>query len=303
MKITPRLDDMRLFSALAERGTFTGAASQLGVTKQTVSRRLIELEQALGVELVRRTTRRVTLTDLGRAYAARCDEVIRLADEANSAITTDARTIAGTLRVTADHTLGELLVHDVVSRFARTWARVRVEVLLTARKVDLLEEGFDAAFRVGAPPDVHHLASRRLGPAHMWTVASPEYLEHHGVPRTVEDLAAHACLAASPDARSSVWPLKVGGRPRLVPVASRILTNDVPTVRRAALSGLGLAHLPSTVVHDDVVQGRLRRVLPHLAPEVGGLHVVYPHSRLLAPKVQAFVTLAIAEAKRKRIAR
>ncbi|MCP4803797.1 MAG: LysR family transcriptional regulator [Proteobacteria bacterium] len=297
MQILPRLEDMRVFAKLAAVGTFTGTARELGVTKQTVSRRLMELEQALGVELVRRTTRRVTLTDVGEAYAARCSEVLRLADEANRAVASDVEAIAGVLRVTADPTLGELLLQDIVTRFATNWPDVTVEVLLTSRKVDLLEEGFDAALCIGPPPDVHHLASRKLAPASMWTVASPDYLEGRSAPRRVEHLADHDCLAAVSNPGQVVWPLRVGGKLRMVPIRARIQANDVATVRAAALAGLGITHLPSVSVRADIRDGRLRRLLPHLTPELGGIHVVYPHSRLLAAKVQAFVALTVDRSK------
>lgn len=297
MKIEPRLEDMRVFAKLASVGSMTGAARELGVTKQTVSRRLAELEEALGVQLVRRTTRRLHLTDVGRAYAARCGEVLRLAEEANRAVTSDVEAITGVLRVTADPTLGQLLLQDVVTRFADSWPEVSVEVLLTSRKVDLIEEGFDAAIRVGAPPDVHHLASRKLASARLWTVASPDYLALRGTPRRVEDLAEHTCLAAVPDGGPSVWPISVGGKLRVVPIHARILANDVGTVRAAALAGLGVAHLPAVSVRADVEQGRLRRVLPQLTPDAGGIHIVYPHTRLLAAKVQAFVALTVERSR------
>jgi len=283
------LDDMRVFAELARTGSFTAAAGTLGVTKQTVSRRIHALETALGVELVRRTTRSVHLTDLGRAYAERCTTVLRLADEANAAMSAHTRAVRGTVRVSADHTVGELFLRNIVASFLAEWPDVELAVLLTPRKVDLLADGIDVAIRVGAPPSVHHLAARRLLPARLWTVASPAYLARRGTPETVEDLDQHDCLAALPDLGRAAWPMRVDGGMRLVPIQARLRANDVPTVRAAAVAGLGLAHLPAISVQADLDEGRLVQVLADHAVEAGGIHVVYPHASLLAPRVRAFV--------------
>lgn len=289
-----RLDDMRLFAQLAESGSLTQAAKALATTKQTVSRRLAELEQGLGVELARRTTRSLTLTDVGRAYAARCVEIVRLADEANRAVSSQLEVVSGVLRVTADTTFGEAFLPDLVTAYLGEHDGVAVEVWLTSRKVDLLEEGFDVAFRVGPPPDVTHLAATRLGPARLWTVAAPSYLRRRGAPRSISDLERHACIAVVPDLAQVGWPLAVDGVVELVRVPTRVCVNGVAMGRRAALAGAGLAHLPAFAVAADTAQGSLLRVLPEHAPEVGGVHVVYPHSRLLAPKVSEFVAMAVS---------
>lgn len=293
-----RLDDMRLFAQLADAGSLTEAAAALGMSKQTVSRRLAELERGLGVELARRTTRALSLTDVGRAYALRCAEVTRLADEANRAASSQLEVASGRLRVTADNTFGEAFLPDIVTRYLRAHANVDVEVLLTARRVDLLDEGFDVAFRVGAPPNVNHLAATRLGPARMCTVASPAYLASRGTPQTIADLAEHDCLAAVPSLSHSGWPLLVDATVRLVPIAARVRVNGLAMARHAALAGAGIAHLPQFAVADDLTAKRLVVVLPAHAPEVGGVHVVYPHSHLLAPKVSAFVALAVSRFQR-----
>ena len=288
-----RLDDMRVFAHLAAEGSVTGASRTLGMPKQTVSRRLAVLEETLGVELARRTTRTLTLTDVGRAYAARCREVVRLADEANRATASHLDAVTGTLRVSADNTFGEAFLPDVVTEYVRTHEDVEVEVLLTSRKVDLLEEGFDVAFRIGPAPDVTYLAATRLGPARLWSVASPAYLDTNGTPSDLEELADHVCLAAVPSLARTGWPLRVDGALRLVPVHARVRVNGLAMVRHAALAGAGIAHLPEFAVIDDVERGALVRVLEPFAPEVGGIHVVYPHTSLLAPKVTEFVATAV----------
>lgn len=289
---------MRVFAQLAASGSFTAAAAELGVTKQTVSRRVQGLEQTLGVHLVQRTTRSVALTEVGRAYAARCAEVSRLADEANRAAASQLQMVAGSLRVSAVHSLSEPLLQPLLTRFCAAFPQVSLELVLTPRKVDLLEERFDVAFRVGAPPDVHHLASRWLAPAQLWTVAAPAYLRARGTPQTPDALQQHSCLAALPNPAQRAWPFSVHGSMRLLPVSPRILSNDAACIHAAALAGLGVGHLPSFMVMEDLERGRLVRVLEGYTPEVGGLHAVYAHSKLLAPKVSEFVGMAVDEARR-----
>ena len=220
--VAARLDDMRMFATLAAAGSITGAARQLGMPKQTVSRRLAELERTLGVALARRTTRSMTLTDVGRAYASRCAEVVRLADDANRAVSSGIDAVAGTLRITADHTFGAAFLPGLVADYLAAWPDVEVEVWLTSRKLDLVREGIDVAFRVGPPPDVTYLAATRLGPARLSTVASPRYLARRPPPRALEELAEHDCLSAVPTHGQPRWPMRVDGALRLVDVQARL---------------------------------------------------------------------------------
>lgn len=289
-----RLDDMRVFAALADAGSISGAARALGMPKQTVSRRLAELEATLGVELARRTTRTLSLTDVGRAYATRCAEVVRLADDANRAVSSGLDEVGGTLRITADHTFGEAFLPGLVADYLAAWPDVEVEVLLTSRKVDLLREGIDVAFRIGPAPDVTYLAAMRLGPAALRTVASPRYLEGRAPPVTPEDLESHDCLSAVPTLEQTQWPMLVDGALRLVPVRARLRVTGLAMARHAALAGAGIAHLPGFAVRADLASGALVPVLEAYAPEVGGIHVVYPHGALLAPRVTELVAAAKA---------
>jgi len=289
-----RLDDMRLFARLAEIGSLSGTARALGTTKQTVSRRLAELEQSLGVELARRTTRSLTLTDVGRAYAARCAEVTRLAEEANRAAASHLGVVSGALRITADNTFGETFLPTVITEYLEQHPAVQVQVLLTSRKLDMLEEGLDVAFRIGAPPDVGHLAATRLGPARLCIVAAPAYLQRHPPPERLDDLQQHACISVVPSLRHRGWPVLVDGTIRLVSVPARLEVNGLAMGRQAALAGAGIALLPEFAVRADVDAGLLIPLLQPHTPEVGGVHIVYPHSRLLAPKVSEFVALAVS---------
>jgi DNA-binding transcriptional LysR family regulator len=287
-----RLDDMRLFAELARAGSLSAAARTLAMPKQTVSRRLAQLEDALGVQLAQRTTRRLRLTQAGVAYAERCAEVARLAEEANRAVADVAQIVQGTLRLTADPTFGEAFVPDLVAEFTAAHPQVRVDIVLTTRFVDLVEEGFDLAFRVGRMTD-SSLVGTRLGAARLRYCAAPEYLRRRGTPESIDELSEHDCIENVPQPGPSRWPLLVDGKIVAVPVRGRIRVNALPLALRAARAGLGIANLPAFACADDVAAGRLVPVLDAHAPDVGGVWIVYPAHRFLAPRVRRFVDLGV----------
>lgn len=294
-----RLEDMRLFASVAEAGSFTAAARKLGMPKQTVSRRIGELEQALDAQLLHRTTRRLHLTELGAAYAQRCAEIVRLADEANRAVTDAREAPAGRLRVTADPVFGEAFLSGLVVEYARRWPEVELEVLLTRRHVELVEEGFDVAFRVGRVEDPA-LTATRLGPARVRYCASPAYLSRHGRPRTPDDLARHACIAVVSDGAPVRWPFRGPKGPSLVPVAARLRFSSFAMAHAAALAGLGIAIFPEFACAEDLRRKRLAAVLDDHVVEVGAVWLVHPTHRYLTARVRSFLALAHTRLARRR---
>ncbi len=287
------LDDMRLFAALAENPNMTAAAKRLGMPKQTLSRRIARLEQSLEVQLLTRTTRRIRLTDVGAAYAERCARIVALARDANRDVTDAQQTPTGTLRVTADRVFGQAYLHDLVIDYARRCPEVRVEVLLTSRRVNLVEEGFDVAFRIG-DASAPNLTATSLGPARVKYCASPEYLEEHGTPEKPEDLSAHSCLSVLSDDSTLRWPFRdETGRLSLVQVSGRLHLGDHSMVRAAALAGLGIAIFPEFSCAADIVGKRLVPVLEDWDVDVGSVWIVNPTSRYLAPRVRLFVAMAL----------
>lgn len=291
MNETMRLEDMRLFAKVAEAGSFTAAGRALGMPKQTVSRRVRELEEALDVQLLHRTTRRLHLTDVGAAYAERCAEIVRLADEANRAVTDARAQPRGVLKVTADPVFGEAFVTGLVVEYARRWPEVHVEVTLTRRRVDLVEEGFDVGFRVGDVADPA-LTATSLGPARVRYCASPTYLDERGAPRTPEDLEDHECLLVAGDGAPMRWPFRGKNGPTLVPVSGRLRSNSFALAHKAALAGLGIAIFPEFTCAEDLRAGRLVSVLDDHVVDAGGVWLVHPRARYLAARVRAFVDLA-----------
>lgn len=286
------LDDMRLFARVAEAGSFTRAARELGMPKQTLSRRIAELEEALDVQLLHRTTRRLKPTEVGAAYALRCAEVVRLAEDADRAVTDARAAPSGTLRLTADPVFGEAFLPALVIEYARAWPAVQLEVVLTRRKVDLIEEGFDAAFRIGRS-DAKGLTSTVLGPAKVRYCCSRAYLEGRKPPASPADLKRHECILVLHEGEPTRWPF-VGPRGlELVAVDGRLRFNSFALAHQAALAGLGIAIFPEFTCHADVRAKRLVPVLDGFAPEVGGVTLVHPSARYLSARVGAFVDLAV----------
>jgi DNA-binding transcriptional LysR family regulator len=285
------MEDMRLFAKVAEVKSFTVAARLLHVPKQTLSRRVAELERALGVQLIHRTTRRLQLSHAGGAYAERCSEIVRQAEEANRAVSDASETPSGTLRVTADPVFGEAFLTTLVIEYARRWPQVRVEVILTRRRVDLIEEGFDLAFRIGQLEEPN-LSGQSLGRARVRYCASPRYVARHGAPRSPDDLGAHECLIVASDGAPVRWPFPGDKGLRLLPVSGRLVFSSFTMAREAALAGLGIAIFPEFACSDDLRQKRLVSVIGGSLVDVGGVWLVHPARRFLPARVRAFVDLA-----------
>jgi DNA-binding transcriptional LysR family regulator len=287
---TIRLEDMSLFAEVAAAQSFTVAARTSGVPKQTLSRRVAALERALGVQLLRRTTRRLHLTDAGAAYAARCAEIVRIAAEANRAASDVPEVPRGTLRITADPVLGEAFLTDLVVDYARTWPEVRLDVVLTRRRVDLAAEGFDVAFRVGQLDDPT-LSAQALGPARVRYCASPAYLARRGVPRAPGDLPAHDCLVVS-DGEPVRWPFRGARSSRAIPVSARLTLTSFAMARAAAIGGLGIAIFPEFACAEDLRHGRLASVLDDWVIDVGSVWLVHAGRRVLPARARVFADLA-----------
>lgn len=291
MSGTISLESMRLFAMVAEAQSFTLAAQRLGMPKQTLSRRVADLERALGVQLMHRTTRRLQLSAVGAAYAARCAEIARIAGEANRAVCDAQETPSGTLRVTADPVFGEAFLGELVIEYARRWPEVRLDVVLTRRKVDILEEGFDIAFRIGEVDDAS-LAGFRLGPARVRYCASPSYLARRGAPKTPAELERHDCLVVSSDGAPSRWPFASKNGLSMIAISGRLTLTSFSMARAAALAGLGIAIFPEFACAADVREKRLVPLLDAHCAEVGGVWLLHAARRFLPARGRAFVELA-----------
>jgi DNA-binding transcriptional LysR family regulator len=292
------LDDMRLFAKVVQTGSLSAAGRLLGVPKSTVSRRLAELEAALGVQLLNRTTRKIGLTEAGRVYFDGAVRVLSDADALRDAVLASHGEPSGTLVISVPQLFGEGYLGPMLARFAAQYPKagidVRVEDRPPQRPVDLLGEGIDLAIRVGEVDDAS-LGGRRLGSATLKYCAAPSYLERRGAPASPEDLDAHDLVLMSQMAPEGVARLPFRGPAgfRWLAARPRMRVSSINMVMEACLRGVGIAPLPSLVAQALIDRGDLVQVLVADSPPHIGLYVVYPHVRHVPPKVRAFVDLLV----------
>ncbi len=289
------LDGVRVFAEVVKAGGFTAAARALGLPKSTVSRRVSALEERLGTRLLQRTTRRVSLTDVGEIYYARAARALDELRDAEAALSDSRDAPRGVLRLSAPVDIGHDLLSGMVAAYRRAYPEVSVVVELDNRRVDMVAEGFDLAIRASAHLDDSSLVARKLTSSNMQLFASSEYLASHGTPVQPEDLRQHGLLLFRAPRLRSKLELHRGDELTEVEVTGWLSSTDFGFLRRAVLEGLGIAALPTFACSRDVAAGSVRRVLPEHHAGTASLYAVYPSARYLAPKVRAFVELAAAQ--------
>lgn len=284
------LTSMQVFVRAVDKGSLSAAAEACGMSATMAGNHLRALETRLGTKLLHRTTRRHSLTAFGETYLARCQEILRLIADTDTQAQNQQAVPSGRLRVTAPVSFGSEALVPALADYLARHPQVRVELSLSDRTVDLVDEGFDVAIRIGTMPD-SGLVARPLAPYRMMVCASPGYLQRRGTPRTPEDLAAHECLAFSPTAGTS-WHLKGAEGERRVTVSGQLQINHGQALRVAALNGLGIVMQPAVLLEADVAAGRLVALFP--GHELGSrpMQVVYlPDPRSL--KLRSFVAFVV----------
>ena len=283
------LNEIVVFAKVVETRSFTAAAQQLGLPKSTVSRKVSQLEERLAARLIQRTTRKLSLTEIGQAYYERCQRIVSDIALAEQLVTDMQSTPRGLLRVTAPVDLGGFRLGELTSRFLCAHPDLHVHLDLTDRVVDLVDEGYDLALRFG-PLGESSLIARRMYAMTMRLYASEKYLSRKSVPREPDDLADHDVLAFLPNTRLSTWVLNgPGGASTELTPSARLSSNNLLAIRQAVAGGGGIAFLPDFVLGDHVADGTLVPVLPEWHSSAVELFVVYPSVRNLSPKVRVFI--------------
>lgn len=280
---------MQIYVSVVESGSISAAAERQNLAKSAVSRRLAELEARLGVSLIHRTTRRLNLTDSGRAYYDRCVVILAELEEAESALSQAHQALKGGLKVALPHAFGLLHLAPLIQEFMTLHPQVRFELDFNDRQIDLMQEGFDLAIRVATLAD-SSLIARRLAPIRHAVCASPDYLARHGTPESAADLVHHACLAYSNLNDPDLWTYRgPNGQPGSVRVPVRLAASSGDFLIRAAIAGEGLIMHPTFYLHEALRSGQLVRVLSdHTWPEFSA-YAVYPPTRHLSSRVRAFI--------------
>ena len=283
---------MMSFAAVVSTGGFSSAAKMLGYSKAAVSRQIAKLEQSIGVRLLDRTTRSVTLTPAGREMYARCARIVEEVSEANQVISGMVSRPRGELKINAPVVSSLFDLTSILPRFLKAYPDVRLFVNLSDSKVDLIKGRFDVAFWMGEHFD-SSLDSVRLRNYPMVLVASRNYLEGAGRPTAPNDLKEHTCIVETHISKVGEWRLSDG-----VTVAVNrgpLTSNSVRMTREATLEGLGISYLPRFLVEEDIVADRLEALLPDLVSERVPLHIIFPRGNYALSKVRAFVDFVRAE--------
>ena len=284
-----RLKQIESFAAVATKGSLTAAALAEGVAPAVIGRRIDALEERLGVKLLLRTTRRITLTHEGSAFLEDCQRLLADLANAEASVSEGGVKASGHLRITAPAGFGRRHVAPLVPAFIAQHPDVSLSLNLSDRVVDIVNEGFDCAVRVGDLPD-SSLVSTRLADNRRLCVASPAYLQRAGTPARPSELMRHQCLTLSSDAsQTRGWAFRVDGEPIHLRPGGRLDCSDGQVLHDWCLDGLGLAWRSTWEVQDDVTAGRLQVVLEDFAAPPNGIYAVFPHAKHLPLRVRLWI--------------
>lgn len=286
------LQAMRTYVAVVDAGSFVGAMDATGFSKPAVSRQIADLETALGGRLLQRTTRRLSVTDEGRTYYQRCKDILQAVEEAQAEVATSTVEAHGRLRIGAPHTFGVLYLAPLWGRFAAQNPQVTLDIVLSDRVVDLVEEGYDLVVRIGRPTD-SHLIGRPLAQSRTLVCASPGYLARCGAPVHPHDLSRHEIISYSYAASGDEWSFSGPQGEVTVHVNSRIHANNGDTCRAAALADQGIIRQPDFLVHEDLRAGRLVELMPDFSLHELSIQALYPTRKQLPLKVRKLVDFLV----------
>jgi DNA-binding transcriptional LysR family regulator len=283
-----RLKEMQTFTAVVDAGSFVKAAEELGMSKAAVSRYVADLETRLGVRLLHRTTRKLSLTEEGSVFNIRCRELLSGVEEAEAEVTSRAGAAQGLLRVNVPVTFGIQHLASLWGKFHTQHPQVRLDVTLSDRIVDVVEEGYDLAIRIAELPS-SSLISKRLAKTRIVLCASPEYLASHGTPSHPAELNDHATIAYSYWSTKDAWLFEGPEGPVNITIKPWVQTNNGDTCRAIALANQGIILHPTFLIGDDLAAGRLVEILPEYRSIELGIYAIYPTRKHIAPKVRALV--------------
>ena len=288
-----RLDAMQLFMRVAELGSFAGAAQQLGVARSVVTRQIAGLEAHLGVKLMARSTRRLTLTSAGTAYLEKCRVILNLVEAAEIGVAEERQTPRGNIRISLPLSFGLKRLAPLLLDFSQRYPEVALDMDYSDRRVNLIEEGIDLSIRVTRRLDAGDVA-RRIGTSRMRVLASPDYLSRHGQPAHPAELAHHVCLGYTNAGAATTWQFVVDGQLENFPIRSRINANNGDVLTEAAAQGLGIACQPDFIAGSFIAAGRVVEILvDYPGPELG-IYAMLPSNRHIPHRVRVLMDFLAA---------
>jgi len=279
---------MRVFTAVVDTGSFASASDKLDLSRGMATRYVAQLEQHLGVRLLNRSTRRLSLTEAGSEYYQRATQVLAMVEESEQSLAQEAAVPRGTLRLSSSVAFGIHHLGWVVTEYLQQYPGVQVDVVLNDRTVNLIEEGFDLAIRIGRELDPG-LIARRIAPTEVVACAAPDYLKRMGTPAAPEDLTGHNCLSYAYWSMGNEWHFRRDGMERKVAVSGNLRGNTGDILIDAAIKGLGILLQPSFLVYEALRDKRLVRILPEWQVDPLFVYAVYPDRKFLPSKVRSFI--------------
>lgn len=283
-----KLETMRVFAAVAQEGSFTAAAERLGISTKLASKYVRGLEASLDTQLFNRTTRSVTLTDVGNAYLEPCRHLIEQLEELEAMVAEKQTSLSGPIRITAPTGYGSTHLAHALSAFMAEHPKVEIDLKLSDNRVALVEEGFDLAVRIGPMRD-SSLKARKLADMPLMVCAAPEYLAQNGRPTNPKAVATHRCLIDENQSDATFWRFISGKEEIAVKVNGAFRANSPAAIARMAMDGLGIARCPLYVIKDSLKNGQLEQLLPEYKTEVFDVHALYPLNRHLTARVRALI--------------
>jgi len=283
-----KIDSMRLLVRLADLGSFSRAAEASGISQSAVSKELSRVESALGVQLLRRTTRGLSLTEAGAVYVDAIRKVLQDIEDVETRLSEAHASPSGLLRVAMSASFGRLYVTPHLSEFFSLYPDVQIDFEMSDRNANLVAENIDLAIRIGALAD-SQLVARRIGRSECITVGSPSYFALYGVPSHPLDAASMPCVVSKHEGASRTWRFSDGGEPVVVEPLARLRANDADHVLAAVVQGVGMGHAPSWLFAEELTAGRLIRVLGDFSSEPVPISVVTPPGRRAPRKAQVFI--------------
>jgi DNA-binding transcriptional LysR family regulator len=288
-----RVTSLSVFVKVVEGSSFAAAARHFGLSPAMVSKHIVSLEERLGARLLNRTTRQVSPTEIGREFYERSTRILADLDEAEQAASALQATPKGLLRLNGPLSFGIRHLAPAIIDYLAACPEAAIDVTLSDRVVDLVDEGFDLAIRIARLAD-SSLIARRITPCRIVACAAPAYLKKHGAPRRPADLTAHNCLGYSYAALRNEWRFTGPDGAESVRIAGRLNANNGDVLRLAALRGEGIVIQPTFLIGDDLASGELVSILPGFVPDELVIQAVYPHSRHLSVKVRSFIDFLVA---------
>jgi DNA-binding transcriptional LysR family regulator len=290
-----RLQSMRVLVKVVEQGSFARAAQALDMSNAAITRHIAELETHLNTRLLNRSTRKLSLTETGQAYTERVRQILLDIGDADAVASSLAQRPAGTFKLYCQQSFGQLQLPRLLPLYAQAFPDVALDVTLSDRLVDIVEEGFDVGIFLGPKKFDANMIVRQLGVAEVLLCASPDYIARYGMPETPEDLAQHVCLSFSFEHLRDRWSLKDANGQVDVEVNSKVVSNNGDLLNQCALAGMGIALRPTFALGDDLKCGRLVHLLPGYHIRKVTVMMVYPSRRLLSATVRSFVDFTMSQ--------